>query len=217
MLNISCSVLERVRKNHASCAELLSEGAKIQSGGTFGMFAHWQETAKRFHLGELDVNQAVKALQSSFRRFDDNKRNQEKQARLTDQLLTYARRHRLEKLAIHETKKRIEWDIIPEVRLTGLAPWIFQKEVGYYAYFCLEKRTDWQSELKYPLLQRYMTKVIIGCPLNKLSIGVYFLETGKFEFKSFSPAEVRVAVEEVTRLFGNVYAEYSRLRAGAGK
>jgi hypothetical protein len=68
----------------------------------------------------------------------------------------------------------------------------------HYAYFCLEKAADWQSELKYPLLQRYLAEQII-------------------EFRRYSPVELRTATQEAIRLFGNIHTEVNRLREGAGQ
>jgi hypothetical protein len=217
MIRISCSILERVRKNHAAYAEILSEEEKIPSRGTFGMFSHWKETAKRFHAGELNLSEAIKAFQSSFRRFEDTKRNREKQAKLEDEFIKYARHHKLDKLTGYQAPGRMAWPITAQIRLTGITPWIFQRDGLYYAYYCLEKTTDWQTELRYPLLQYHLSREILRCRLNVVYIGIYCLQTDQFEFRCFSLAEVRAAITEVTRLFNNLYTEYSRLRAGAGE
>jgi hypothetical protein len=217
MISISCSNLERARKNHTLYAELLSDGDKLQRGGTFGMFAHWQETAKKLHSGELGLNNSLKHFHSSFDRFADTQRNRDKQSWLMEEFAVYARRHKLEKLDFHEPRHQIRWALTGQVQLTGLTPWVFKREDLYYAYFCHEKAVDWESELKYPLLQRYMANNIVHCRLNELYMGVYCLEKGKFEFRRYTPLEVKTAVDEASGLFINIYTEYSRLREGAGQ
>ena len=217
MISISCSILEQVRKNHAAFVESLSMGDKIQRGGTHGMFAYWQDVAKQLHIGELDVNEGVKELQSHFHRFEDTKRNQSKQAKLLNHFVRYARAYKNEKFSPFESRRRVVWNIIPQIRLTGLTPWIFKKGELYYAYFCTEKDTEWQSELKFPLLQKYMSDHIIKCDLSALSIGVYCLDTGRFQFKNYSTSEVRRALNETKHMFEYVNSEYMKRTELASK
>jgi hypothetical protein len=217
MISISCSTLEQVRKNHAAFVESLSIGEKVQRGGTHGMFAYWQDTAKKFHLGELDINEGIKELQSMFSRFEDTKKNLVKQSGLMNQFVKYTKSHRVEKFTFFESRRRITWNIIPEIRLTGLTPWTFKREDKYYAYFCIEKNMEWQLELKFPLLQKYMSNHIVKCDLNELSMGIYCLEKGTFEFKCYSALEVRKALSETKKMFENVNSEYIKRLELAGR
>jgi hypothetical protein len=197
-------------------AELISDGDNLQQRGSFGMFSHWQEAAKKNHIGEFNLREALHQLQASFARFADTQRNRDKQAFLLEELARYITQHKGEKLIHREPVHTFKWALTPQVQFTGRTPWVFEREEKYFAYFCQEKEADWQDDLKYPLLQRYMVDNILHCRLSELNMGVYCLETRKFEFKRYSPLEVRNAVQETTQLFTNVYTEYSRLREGAG-
>jgi hypothetical protein len=216
MVSISCSNLERTRKNSTRYAELLHKGEGLNRGGTYGMFAHWQETAKKMHTGEYDLAKAIQHLQFAFGNFADTTRNRDKQAYLLEEFARYSKVHKQHKLEFHEPKHQFKWSLIPEVRLTGITPWVFKQEEMHYAYFCLEKQTVWQAELKYPLLQRYLADHVLHCRLSQLQIGVYCLEERQFDFKRYTPLEVKNAVQEATQLFTNFYTEYSRLSEDAG-
>jgi len=208
MISISCSVLEQVRKNHALYAEALIMSEKNQKGGTHGMFAYWQDIAKKIHSDELNMNEGIKELQFKFLRFDHTKRNQEKQSRLLNHLVKYMQSHKKQKFVYYLSRKRIVWNLTPDVRLTGLTPWVFKNDEEYFAYFCIENETNWQTELRFPLLQKYIAEHILECSVNSLSVGVYCLETNDFQFRCFSQTEVRKAVSEVKQLFENVQYEY---------
>ena len=216
MIGISCSNLERARRNRVLFAELLSDGDKLSRGGTFGMFRHWQEIAKRTHMGDVGLGEALRQLESACEHFAVTTRNRDKQAYLMEEFVRYMKRHKSEKLVWNEPRHQFRWQLIPQVRLTGITPWVFKREDIYYAYFCLEQPAQWQEELKYPLLQRYLADHLLHCRLNQLQIGVYCLERRDFEWKRFLPLEVRTAVQEASQLFTDIFNEYSRLREDAG-
>ena len=217
MISISCSNLERARKNYTLYAEFLIDSVNLQRRGSYGMFSYWQETAKKFHTGEFNLNDALRHLQSSFARFADTERNRDKQTFLLEELARYVTKCKSEKLVYYEPVHLFKWGLTPQVQFTGKTPWVFKNEQGYFAYFCQEKELIWKDELRFPLLQKYMSQNILRRRLSELQIGVYFLETRAYDFKRYSPLEVRNAVQEATQLFTNVYEEYSRLREGAGQ
>jgi hypothetical protein len=180
------------------------------------MFQYWQEIAKKRHLKVVSLGEALRQLETAFSRFADTPRNRDKQAYLMNEFISYMRRYKAERFEIHELRHQFRWSLISQVRLTGLTPSVFRRDDSFYAYFCQEKQALWQDELKFPLLQRYMSDHVLHCRLSQLQIGVYFLEKGQFEFRRYTPFEVRTAVQETTQLFTNIYAEYSRLREKAG-
>lgn len=176
------------------------------------MFAHWQETAKKLHTGEFDLKGALRQLQSAFGHFAATQRNRDKQIILLEEFARYIRQHKIDNFEFHESKRHFGWVLTPQVQLTGITPWVFIREGLYYAYFCQEKEMDWEGDLKYPLLQKYMADNIVHCRLSELHMGVYCLEKRKFKFKRYSQVEVRKAVQDATQLFTNIYTEFSRLR-----
>jgi len=180
------------------------------------MFQHWQEIAKKQHMKECGLGEALRQLEAAFGHFADTPRNRDKQAYLMKEFLRYMRRYKTERFEFHEPRHQFRWPLIPQVRLTGLSPWVFQRDESFYAYFCQEKQALWQDELKYPLLQRYMADDVLHCRLSRLQIGVYCLEQGHFEFRRYTPLEVRTAVQEASQLFTDIYTEYSQLREKAG-
>ena len=60
MLRIRCSTLETVKASPIAYAQLLAFGDGKNGGGTYGMFAYWQDVAKLVHQNELTVSQGKK-------------------------------------------------------------------------------------------------------------------------------------------------------------
>lgn len=216
MIGIPCSNLEQARKNRILYAERLSDGDKFTRGGTFGMFQHWQEIAQKMHMGDFGIGEALRQFESACGRFAATTRNLDKQAHLLEDFVRYMKRYKAEQLVWREPRHQLRWPLIPQIRLTGITPWVFEGEKGLYAYFCHEQPVNWKEELKYPLLQRYLADDILHCRLGQLNMGVYCLQSRDFEWKRYSPLEVRTAVQETSQLFTDIFNEYSRLSAGAG-
>ncbi|MBN9298606.1 MAG: hypothetical protein J0I41_16490 [Filimonas sp.] len=208
MLTISCSLLEQVRNNYLPYVELLSTGEKISRGGTHGMFAYWQDVSKKIHQNELNLSSGIKTLTSLYSNFDDNKRNRDKQNLLLDQLVKYHQCYEKQNFQFYDGRRRIRWPIIPEIHLSGLTPWVFESGEEYFAYYVIEKKYDWKKELRFPLLQKYMSEHNVKCNFRQLNMGVYFLDTGVFEFRKYSTKEILSSVIETKQLFGKIYEEF---------
>lgn len=213
MLNISCSILEQVRQNPITYAQMLGTGGALQKGGTYGMFAYWQDTTKRMHQEGLTISEALKELSSIYhRRFEENVRNGQKQEVLYKGLVAYEKAFKAARLSFYNGKRRMQWPLVPEIQLTGLTPWVFKKGEMFHGCFYSERSFHWQSELKYPLLQHYMAEHIIECDPKNLHVGLYFLDTQSFETRSYTTREISDAISEATSVFENVQAEITRKR-----
>lgn len=212
MTNISCSILELVKQDPIGFVQSLGNGS-FQKGGTHGMFAYWQDTAKRMHQEGLSISEALKELNSIYRRrFEENPRNERKQELLYSSLVNYEKAYKSLRLSLHEGRKRMQWPLIPQIQLTGLTPLVFKRSNEYFGYFYSEKYFTWQMELKYPLLQSYIAKQIVGCHLKSLHIGLYFLENNSFESRNYTLGQVKDAIVETTGIFEKVNTEMSRRR-----
>lgn len=212
MLKIRCSILEDVRNNPVAYAQLLALDDPKNGGGTHGMFAYWQDVAKLLHTNDLkSTSEAIKELQNKFMRFDDTIRNKAKQDKLLEQFVRYCKQYEKNAFAFVDTRRQMKWPIHANVMLTGLTPWVVYNDSGYYSYIVVEKSFDWQNELRFPLLQQYLVDNKIDCDISEMNIGIYCLETNRFEFKSYEKRELKEAVRQTTSIFDDVYAEYSRL------
>lgn len=212
MIRIQCSMLEQVRRNPVAYGQLLAANDKKNGGGTHGMFAYWQDIVKQVHLGEFDLNKGLKALKSKFLLFEENLKNLKKQDFLIDEFVNYCRLYERMKFEFVLSKKQIKWSLTSQTLLTGLTPWVVKDSKRFYAYFPLEQPVDWKHELKFPLIQEYLSKDIIECQPNQLQIGIYSLRAGSFEFKNFSSIEIKNAIAETKGIFQRVEHEYNKAK-----
>ena len=208
MVRIQCSVLEQVRRNPTLFGQMLASNGALKKGGTHGMLAYWQDNAIKVHKEELTVSQALKELQRAFLGFEDNVKNQAKQEFLLQAFVTY--NNKIEKLGfeLFDTKRQMRMPINTLGVLTGLTPWIVKDADHFYAYYITENKFDWSSELRFPLLQKYLNETHAIIPSNKLSVGVYSVKQGEFEFASYSSLKVKGFYSEVVDIFQKVDSAY---------
>ncbi|MEO8174289.1 MAG: hypothetical protein ABI581_14440 [Sediminibacterium sp.] len=209
MITISCAILEQVRQAPAVHAQLIATN-NHQPHGNYGMFAAWQDTVKRVHNGQLGENEAVKFLQGKFIRFDDNVRNRTRQNYLLDQLPLYLTAYNKRNFIFTEPRHQMKWDIVEGVRLTGLTPWVVTGGENYFAYFIIENQVDWRNQLRFPLIQQYLSDNHIDCDVTDLQVGTYCLATNRFDFKSYTESEITDQLTETGEIFQTVFNEYNK-------
>ncbi len=212
MIKIPCSILEQVRRNPSAHAQFLATGDKPKTGGSRGMFAYFKDVVKLVHTKEFTVSEGIKELENKFARFDDTLKNKNKQNKLFDDFVEYCNAYNKMGFEFADTKHQIKWDLLPTVRLTGHTPWVVYDDSYYYAYFIVEQSFDWQSELRFPLIQSYLSNNTIECKESEMKVGIYSLDTNSFDLKSFSSKELKGVITETTNIFQNVIDEYNKIK-----
>ena len=115
MLKIRCSTLESVKNDPLAYAQLLALGDGKNGGGTYGMFAYWQDVAKLVHQNELTISKGVKELQNKFIRFDDTLKNRSKQDKLLEQFVKYCSLYDKNKFAFVDSRRQMKWELLTGV------------------------------------------------------------------------------------------------------
>lgn len=210
MIVIRCSNLENIRRNPTAYGQLLASGEIGNPGGTYGMFSCFQEVARQVHLGECDATEAIKELYKKFLRFNDTTRNNERQKYLIDEFAKYCNVFDKNEFVMIEGVKLIKWNFSGEARLTGRTPWVVARDGEYFCYFLIEKDARWQSELRFPLYQKYLAEKVLNCKGSKVNVGVYSLSKRDFEFKCYSTKEADFAIEELKSIFKIIQREIKK-------
>lgn len=213
MLTISCSQLEKIRSKPDLFGEILATGENQTAGGTYGMFARWQTIARKLHKGEILINDALRDLHlQCVNAYKDSNRNNTKQEYLLGRLSRYSKAYDKAGFEFISWKKKVNWDITQDVKLTGQTPVLVKRGTKFSAYFIVEKAGDWQKELRFPLLQKYLSEKVLKCKPQDLQIGVYDLSTTTFEFKIFTTTELIGAEIETKAVFDAVYTSYRNFK-----
>ncbi len=211
MIKVPCSQLEEVRNNpNAFAQKLLSENPQ-PTGGSFGMFSCWQKNVKDVHKEGLEIPEAIKALQQRFMNYADNTANRKKQEFLLDRMMPYFEEFNAKGFVLEKPMVRIKWELIPEVSLTGNSPLLVSNEDYNAAYFFTESPLNWESQLKFPLLQEYLAHNFFSCETKDLKIGTYCLSENAFDLKSYDEADISIAIEEACDIFNKIKSTLRRV------
>ena len=212
MIKVKCTQLEEVRRNPVRYAQMEAEGTAKKGGGLHGIFACVKTAICHVHKGKFDVNAGLKDLQKQFlNRFEENTRNKTKQNDLMEKYVKYHKDFERMKMEFVDGMHFLNWNIHPSVMLTGQTPWIFQNDTGFFAYFLTETYIDnWQSELRFPILQQHLAKVYLDCDPSNLKIGIYSFKKGAFEFMSYNKKHLKTSLTETNVLFQKVNDEFEK-------
>ncbi|MGJ7032633.1 hypothetical protein [Niabella hirudinis] len=211
MISVRCSELESVRENPAAHGQVLATNG-IKSGGGRGMVSCVREVALAMGKEEFTVSEGVKQIQQKFLTFSPTKENKERQEELIQGFIAYHEQLKKHQLEFIDGSRRMKWDFSKDTRLTGQTPWVFASDRNYYALSLAETNTAWQHQLKYPLYQKYLTDHIINCHPSALNVGVFCLQTGKFEFKSFDEESIELSVNETGQILNTVLDSFNKYK-----
>jgi hypothetical protein len=213
MLTISCSQLEKIRNKPDLFGEILAAGENQPTGGTYGMFARWQTMARKLHKKEIAIKDALRELHlECVKAYKHTARNNAKQEFLLQRLSMYSKAYDKAGFEFVSWKQKVNWSITNDVKLTGQTPVLVQRGAKYSAYFIVEAAGDWQKELRFPLLQKYLSEKVLQCKPQDLQMGIYDLSTAMFEFKVFNTTELTGAEIETKAVFNAVYASYRHFK-----
>lgn len=211
MIKIRCSELESVRESPVAHGQLLAANGMKKDGGR-GMMACVKEVARIMQDEGLTVAEGIKRIQQKFLGFNATPENKEKQERLVQGFVDYCKQVELNEFEFIDGNRQMKWDFSKDTRLTGHTPWVFANDAGFYSIYLTENQISWKHQLRFPLFQQYLTTNTIDCELNEMHVGVFCLETGRFEYKSFAEEEIEGSVAETNIILNTVLAAYNKFK-----
>lgn len=212
MIRVSISNLEYVRNYPEQFAKSLLTKPPIQGGGV-GMFGQFKNAIYKVHNGDLNITDARNLLLNQYSVYKVSRENKAKQDNLISGYENYF--PLLEELGLSyaDGMHQIKWSSLhSNVLLSGLTPIVLTDNKEYYCHFYTEHPIDWESELKFPMVQEYIANSTLGCDSQTLNIGLYCLSDSMFFFRKYSKKEIKGAVTETSSLFGKVDTEYTKLK-----
>jgi hypothetical protein len=75
--------------------------------------------------------------------------------------------------------------------------------IGYRATTTQLNKTDWENELRWPLVQKAIAQEL-ACPTEEVEVGVFCFEDGKYTYRTFSDAEILAAETEAEHVLTEV-------------
>lgn len=187
---IKFSALERIRTNPKA---FLEAGPKINGRSKL---TRWQDALAHFHRGK-SMQEAETYLIASFKRLAENSLNRRDLRKFTAHLYEYETDYSQLGSEKIEFRKNLSLDVTPDDQVSGVIPRvdINTESDGYSIYYFSRKHFEWESELRFPILQKTMANYF-SCDPKHVKVGVYILEDGKHYSTTFTDDELKEATDE---------------------
>lgn len=201
MSKFSITQLEAARKNPTLFARNLKATSGVKSS-FFGRskFTRWQDSVGEFHKQD-DLSKAINYLEKSFSNRADNSKNRNELARFITSLDAYAYQFKKKGFTVLDRRKNIHIDLNTKVFISGQIPIIYMNtNGGFSVYFFSQSSLGWESELRFPIIQKYFAEDIYGVDFNKIDVGVFCIDNDKFSHKIFSELEIKNAEKELKKI-----------------
>lgn len=200
MKTISFGQLENARNSPKAFAKSLDN----PDGGSprFSKFMAWQLAVFHYHKEKNNLSKAINYFETTFlRNFADNSKNKTEREELIEQLEAYANDERRKNLIYVEHKKRISIPLTSKIRLGGEVPLIkMNNKLGYSAFFFSREDAAWESELRFPIIQNYISQTLYNVDLSEVEVGIYSLYKQKHFQTTYKLKEVQQALNELTTI-----------------
>lgn len=162
-------------------------------------FSRWQDAISYYHKKDEDLKKAEEYLKLTLSKVKTLKDSQ--LIEYLGNLQEYHNDYSKLDSSIFEFRETMNFPLKFDYTLSG---WIPRLDInlerdGYSAYFFEKTEYDWYNELRFPVLQHFLSDNF-DCKVEDIFVGVYFLDKGIHLKKSFSGKEVISAKEELDYL-----------------
>jgi len=205
MNKFSIIQLEVARKDPKQFATNLkaTSGTK-QSFFRRSKLTRWQDAVGEYHKTN-DLAKAINYLEKSFSQRADTTKNRNEVSRFINSLDAYVTQYTKNGFVLLERRKRIKIILNSKVFIGGQVPIIYMNAKGGFSiYFVVQSSIVWESELRFPVLQKYFAEDIFGVGSDKVEVGVFSTHNDKFSQRTFSEDEIKGADKELKKL-GKVF------------
>lgn len=191
-MRISHSKLEIARKNPSQFAKSVD-----QAFGGKSRYRYWQYATRSYHNQDDDRDAAVRHLIKLFEGFAHTSRSESILEDYIEHLDNYINDFLILSNEPVKVTDKIELDInFGNVLIGEIHRLDFSVAGGYEVYAFQKTDDDWESELRFPLIQHYYSREM-GVAINEIKIGVYNFQLGKHLRKSFNQKDIDNAIAEV--------------------
>lgn len=204
MNKISITNLEKVRSNPTKYANDLKKGSEIInfSGGR-PKSMRWHDAVLEYHKS-CSLTKAISKLEQSFSQRKNTHKNRKELEDLIIALDNYVNEYTTKGYIHIDKRVGIEKQIGTQSLLSGWACWLLNmKEKGGYSGFIITNDVDginWMLELRFPIIQDFISNTVFGCNINEVEVGVIDYTTGNHYSICYSQEDINEAIKELNEM-----------------
>ncbi|TCD17613.1 hypothetical protein EZ456_22615 [Pedobacter psychrodurus] len=204
MLNISIAKLEQARKNPQAFAASLSVAEK--GFGNRGSFSGtFKSFIGKFHNDIANKDKFHTQLQDAYKlQFVENSLNNKRAEKYCEAFSKYTDYMIEHRFGLDNFFTRINLKLLSNVSLGGNSPVLSSSDTRNIVFSIEEAPSNWQYELKYPILQKYLAENYYECEVDRVEIGIFNVNSCQFELNVFDNVEIEGAFKEARIVLGEV-------------
>lgn len=198
----SITKLENARRNPKAFGSLLMDAVK-EPFSSNPKSVRWLTAVANYHKNS-NLSEAVNSLIESFSRRKQTKKNIAEVDTLITALYNYVNEHSSLSYTYFSHRHLLELTLSEKLKMNGWI-WIINKTTNGYSGYTIvnnEDSNNWQSQLRFPIIQSYLAEKIFKCNVEKVEVGIINYYEGKHHRISYTTNEISLAFDEL-KLIGN--------------
>jgi len=200
MTKFSITKLEEARANPIAFAKLLAKGEAQTRGFAYPKSLRWLNAVNAFHKSGK-IADAYLSIDQAFGGRRETAQNRRELEAFYNALAAYETYLGQEGLHRLNSREKIDLELNRKLGMSGIIPLVFMKAAGgYAAYFISKVNLDWRNELKYPIIQTYLSERVFNTDPQSTEVGYIDFLTGEFHGECFSKTELKNAQAELRKL-----------------
>ncbi len=197
-MKFSITRLEQARKSPIEFAKVLKNGSSSTNEfGGYPKSMRWLNAICEYHKSK-NISDAFDSIERGFSNRKDTPKHRKELNLLYKSLENYKIETANQKLSLIKSRESINIKTNSKITIGGIIPVIYMKaEGGFSAYFISVNNPEWNNELKFPVIQSYVSKVIFKTDLEEIEVGYINYLTGEFYGKTFTESEIKARLQEL--------------------
>lgn len=208
-MKFSIANLERARRNPVEFAKILKNGdSSANKFGGYPKSMRWLDAVCEFHRSG-DISDAFDALEKALGGRKPTAQHRRELQALLKSLDNYKNEVTSRRLSFIKSREKIHLRVNEAVEINGIVPLIFMKTAGgFSAYFVSLNNPAWKSELKFPIVQSYVSESVFKSSVEETDVGYIDYLTGEFNELSFSTSEIAASAVELETIGQTILLNY---------
>ncbi|WP_205513031.1 hypothetical protein [Longitalea arenae] len=200
MSSFSITQLEVARRDPAAFAKIISSSKEdTPSFNRYPQSMRWLNAISKYH-DTNDIDSAINYIENWFDKRKDNSVNRRALRKWILSLGKYEETITAKGYNLVNSRESINIEM-RSIRIGGVIPVIFMKpSEGFAAYFVSKPNSIWEKELKYPVIQNYLSTSVFNTDQANIDVGYIDFTTGDFYEICYNKKQIKEAKDELTNI-----------------
>jgi hypothetical protein len=202
-MRLSFSLLDSARRNPARFGQSFSAQSGFPRRANFRLYL--SSSISRFHGGMTKQQVQDYFISKCNEKLQDQRHFHARLSHYTGVLGRYCDGYARQNCRFVESNKRVVLHVGHHELSGRVERFDIRLPDGYRATATQLERDEWRTDIRWPLIQSAIAQEF-GRPPSEVEVGVFCFENGRYDYDTFSEAEIAAAVTEAESVLTQVEA-----------